>query len=115
MNWKMSIIENNSNKYLPGGEGVFVVFNLFKIVLKYLCLMLQSVTSTYQTMKGVASYVLKTGKGRFEMPIVVHFVVLPLGQVCTITYLAKGARQEEKAQLAQRRCKRSPHRRQQKC
>lgn len=77
--------------------------------------MLQNVTSTYQTMKGVASYVLKTGKGRFEMFIVVHFVVLILRQVCTITYLAKGAHQEEKAQLAQRRCKHSSHGTQQKC
>lgn len=69
-----------------------------------------------RTMKGVASYVLKTGKGRFELFIVVHFAVLILRQVCTITYLAKGAHQEEKAQLAQRRCKHSKsHRTQQKC
>lgn len=39
-------------------------------------------------MKGVASYVLKTGKGRFEL-FIVHFAVLILQQVYTITYLAK--------------------------
>ena len=50
--------------------GLIVVFSLFKIALKYLSLMPQTVTSTYQiwslrTMKGVANYMLKAGRGRW--------------------------------------------------